>query len=166
MAPRKKGGGKNPRAKATAASETETAKPSEVSRLTGAAVLKKLLTSAHHAQKDMNEIGGGHRQKLADAVKTQNLHKGAFAEIRRIDKMMRKKGSGMAEAKLYADTVAAYLDSTGMAEALSKVEELPLGEPAETEETEPETETGGDKEPNVVRPRFPAAQQTGEAANG
>lgn len=84
------------------------AKPSEVRKAISQKKLRSLLASARSTKADVDEIVGGHRSEIADAVERNFLHKGVFATIKRLDRMEPEK---LAE---WRDTFDHYWDISGL----------------------------------------------------
>lgn len=119
------------------------------SKVTPAATLKSLLSDVRGLTKNVDEIVGSLREKLAFAKAKKNLNTKAFAELRKYDKMEPEK------AAEYHHTVIRYLELTGIMAKIDSVGRLPLGDDApeageageggqaetETEETETDGET-------------------------
>lgn len=84
------------------------AKPSEVRKAISQKKLRSLMASARSTKKDVDEIVGGHRSELADAVEKHHLHKGVFAVIKRLDRMEPEK---LAE---WRDVFDHYWDISGL----------------------------------------------------
>jgi hypothetical protein len=95
------------------------------------AMLKKLLKDGRVAQAEVDGLVGNIREQIGNAVEKHHLHKGAFALIKKFDKM---------EAEPLAalwDTMLAYMDMTGLMKRIESVEKLPFGEaPAVDDELE------------------------------
>lgn len=139
------------KAAASAAAEAQQRKGIQ---LPSESVLKKLLKSAETTQNEVDGLVGEHREAIANAVERHHLHKGAFADTKKISRMIAKRGAE--HAAEYWDTLLAYLDLSGVMGKITAVGKLPLdGDSPEEGEKE-----GGDEEEEVS-----AAETQGQPTN-
>lgn len=101
--------------------------------------LKSLLRSINSLTKDKDKAVGSIREKIGYAKANQHLHTGAFAWIRKLDKMEPE------EAALFLDHFGHMLIASGIQAKIDQVQDLPLSEPASDDaDDEGEDETGGE----------------------
>lgn len=117
----------------------EPVKPSEVEAQIGKNKLRALLRAASSAHKDQREIAGGLGKKIQEASENDHLHLKAFAELRKRDRMTPEK---LAD---YVDTVAFYMDLSGLTERAASAPRLRLEPGAEEEGDGTDKETGGEE---------------------
>lgn len=137
-----------------------------IRRFTPERKLKSLLASNRAHQKQISGITGTLREEIANAVKNDHLHKGAFAIIKRWDKM---EPEALA---LEWDHLLDYWEKSGLKARADSVQRLSLedgdtgdvGEAGDADEGDaggppatilPAAEGEADAE-NVTRPRFGA----------
>jgi len=140
MAPRKKD---NPKGKAKKADEPadNQVKSSQVIKSISANDLKSLLKHKRQAQDFAAETNGSLGEKIAAAVENKNLHRKAFSECAKIDRMIIKKG--VEAAAEYYDVLQHYLDISGLMAKIEGVQRLPLGDDKEDPADEAPKEDGG-----------------------
>lgn len=115
-----------------------------VRQLTPENKLNNLLKSARSCAKQVNEITGSHREKIANAVEKDHLHKGAFAWIKALDKKEPE------EIAAWLDHFNHYLDVSGIQKRADDAPNLGLedddtGEPDEDKESRrPRLVAGGE----------------------
>lgn len=156
-----KGGGKKAaksgakRAPFKAPVEAKTGKPPAgtpkaeaiVARVTPAATLKSLLSTCRGYKANSDSIISKMREEIGFAVEKKHLEKGAFALLRKFDKMEAEKG-----AELW-HTLVRYMELSGVMAKIDAVGRLPLGdddgEEVETETPAPAVKArGGRKDKN------------------
>lgn len=115
MARGKKGGAAAKPPKSDQA-KTATDKAGQIS----ARKLKSLMAEGRKATQDTREIAGTLGQQIKDAVENDHLHKGAFAVIRKLDRMEPEK---LAD---FLDTLDYYRDISGINERAAKVMRMDL----------------------------------------
>lgn len=98
--------------------------PSQVLKSISKPKLLKLLASARQTKADVDEIVGTHREQIADAVEKHNLHKGAFAMVKRLDRLEPGK---LADWLDYLDH---YLDISGLRDKAATAPRLAMGDGA------------------------------------
>jgi hypothetical protein len=114
--------------------------------------LKSLLSECNLKAVKIGSINGELREKIAYAVEHHHLNNKAFAETRKIAKMVEKNP---AIAHDYVTTVMAYCDMTGLTAKMLSAPRLPLEDADKEKPAATKKGNGADKgdEPNVVRPR-------------
>lgn len=131
-------------AKKTAAKKAKngSAEPPKKMVAKGAAIseskLKSLMKSSRQAKNDISEIAGALGSEIKAAVENNHLHRKAFGVIKMADRMEPEK---LAD---FLDSLALYLDMSGLNERASKVQRMAFG-PGETEESDDEDEDGNAK---------------------
>lgn len=113
------------------------AKPKKIVRqLTPEKDLQNLLRQCKGHEKNIAEYVGSLREKIGNAVEKKHLHKGAFATIRKLDKMEPE------QVAAWLDHFNHYLDVSGIQKRADDAPALDLeGEKDEGEGDEGETET-------------------------
>ena len=106
--------------------------PSQVLKSITQKKLKQLLASARSTKADVDEIVGTHREQIAEAVEKNNLHKGAFAMVKRLDRLEPGK---LAD---WIDYLEHYLDISGLYDKAATAPRLPVGDGASEEAGEAE----------------------------
>jgi hypothetical protein len=103
-----------------------------VLQATPANTVKKLLKDLRGQAEDIAEIRGEMGAAVKDAVDNKHLHKKAFADVRRLDKLSAEKLADHLDHFLY------YLDVTGLSDRAKSAQRLPgtVKDPAEAEEEE------------------------------
>lgn len=124
--------------------------PSQVLKSITQKKLKQLVASANQMKDDVDELVGTHREQIAEAVEKNNLHKGAFADAKRMSRIGRKNPGKLADHFDYRDH---YEDLLGLRELAATAPRLPVGEGAGEGDGE---ESGGDR--GKVTP-FPKAAE-------
>lgn len=119
MAKKKPGKGDDSEAEA---GETKGRVVHQPARVISKTKLKSLLASARSTKADIDEIVGTHRAQIARAVEEDNLHKGAFAWIKRLDRLEPEK---LAE---WLDCFEHMLDISGIGDRAKQVQRLGLGD--------------------------------------
>jgi len=135
----RKGSRKQAKQRAAAPEPTET---DTVRQYCGASKLQSLLKQSRGLQGQMNSLSGSLREAIANAVKKDHLHKGAYSIIKRWDKM---EPEALA---LEWDHLIEYWESSGLKERAESVQSLAL-EPAESSEEVVEEEEGP---PTTIQP--------------
>lgn len=162
--PAPKGGGKKKPAKPAKAAAKEKVKPSETMKVTPGGTLKSLLSTCRGYKQNSDSVISKMREEIGYAVDKKGLHKGAFAELRKLDKMEPEKASE------YWHTLNAYMESSGVMAKIEAVGRLPLGDDGEEDsevaeaaaDHEAEGNGAADVDPevageNVTRPQFGGA---------
>lgn len=96
--------------------------PSQVLKSISQKKLKQLLAHARSTKQDVDEIVGTHRSQIAEAVEKNNLHKGAFAMVKRLDRLEPGK---LADWLDYLDH---YLDISGLRDRAATAPRLAMGD--------------------------------------
>lgn len=145
----KKGGGEPP------AETTEAAPRVGASVLINQRQLKALLNATKSIANQTSELVGSLREKIAYAVEKQGLHKKAFAEVRKLDKMEPE------QALEYETHRAAYMDMLGITEKINAAARLPMGDEKATG-TASDDDVGGapSNVARLPRRRSAAAEET------
>lgn len=99
-------------------------------RQISATALKKLLSGGRSAKADADEVLGAHRAAIALAVENDNLHKGAFGWIKRLDRL---ENEAIAAWLHHFDRMA---EISGLRKRAASVPDLGLEEGAEGETEE------------------------------
>jgi hypothetical protein len=94
----------------------------QISVLINEAQLNSLLKHGRSTSKQVAELTGSHREKIAYAKDKHGLHTGAFAIIKRWD---RKEPEALLEEYTH---LQAYLDLSGIREKMESVARLDIGE--------------------------------------
>lgn len=107
-------------------------KPSDVKPAITQKKLRALMSSARSVQKDVSSLVGTHREQIADAVENHHLHKGAFAVIKRLDRLEPEK---LAD---FLDCLDHYRDISGLDDRAASAPKLAMGDefPAPAGESE------------------------------
>ncbi len=151
-----------PKSKAKSKTKTKPAVAaktvSDVHKLTNAKVLTGLLRRNAEAATKTASINGSLREDIAYAVEHNYLHKGAFAILKKFDRMEDVK-----LAELWP-TLLAYMDMTGVTKKIEAVERLPLGDQTDGEAEPGEAEETDDAKPPRAGPALdPATETHGQA---
>jgi hypothetical protein len=96
----------------------------QISVLINEAQLNSLLKHGRSTSKQVAELTGSHREKIAYAKDKHGLHTGAFAIIKRWD---RKESEVLLEEYTH---LQAYLDLSGIREKMESVTRLDIGDDA------------------------------------
>jgi len=138
---------------------TERVLPDQVLKSISRKKLKDLLAAARSTKQDVDEIVGTHREQIAEAVEKHNLHKGAFAMCKRLDRLEPGK---LAD---WLDYLQHYLDISGLYDRAATAPRLEMGDAAgETADNDDDAEKDAEPEPAPSRgrgtvTRFPAAAE-------
>lgn len=97
----------------------------QISVLINEAQLNSLLKHSRSTGKQVSELTGSHREKIAYAKDKHGLHTGAFAIIKRWD---RKEPEALLEEYTH---LQAYLDMSGIRERMESVTRLDIDDPRE-----------------------------------
>lgn len=124
--------------------ETEAVKPSEVRKMPSTRTLKALIKEKALLRAEFAEKRGEHGANVKNAVENQNLHKGAFALVEKMNKQEPEKLADM------WDHLVHYMEVLGLRARIDSVQRLDLEPKGEDGEDE------GEPEPENVH-RFPAA---------
>lgn len=114
--------------------------------------LTKLLSARRSTSKQVDELNGSYRSKLATAVEKNNLHKKAYATLVTLDKMEPE------QALEYWTHLIAYMDLAGITEKIDSVAKLPLQEKPEGGEGD----VGGEPPTSLAERRKQRQQQEEE----
>ena len=139
----------------SAAAEPAQGTPSVATKLISEAMLKKLLKRDAAIKDDIDGKVGELRETIANAVEKHHLHKGAFALLKKFDRMEPEKA-----AELW-DTMLAYMDMAGVMAKIESVAKLPLEGDSDDEAEEGETEMPSGAV--VERPQFGGRRQAATA---
>lgn len=115
--------------------------------------LRNLLKQCAGLKDDLDETTGILREKIAYAVDKKNLHKKAFAELRKLNKMEAEK---LAD---YWDTLQAYMEMAGLMERMESVARLPLEDGKKGGDEDEKDEEPAPPAEAVSRPRLVAVNE-------
>ena len=103
--------------------------------------LNKLLNADNRFKGEIDGVVGQLREEIKFAVENKHLHKGAYADLKRYDRMEPEK---LAERFL---TLLAYMRMRGLFTRINSVERLDLGDepPADDDEAKPAKAKAGPK---------------------
>ena len=114
----------------TPETDTEAVRPSEVRKIPSARALRSLLKEGRKMQSDVAELRGEHGASIKNAVENQNLHKGAFAILKRLDKLEAEKAADL------WDHLRAYMDVVGLDTRIKSAMRLDLDGASSGEEND------------------------------
>lgn len=86
--------------------------------------LNKLLDADNGYKEEISDVVGTLREKIGNAVENDHLHKGAYADLKKFDRI--KTAEKLSEHFL---TLLAYMKMRGLFERINSVQRLDLDEP-------------------------------------
>ena len=125
-------------------------------RVISSAKLKKLLAADRSARHDVDSIVATIRERIAQAVEKDNLNKGVYGIIKRLDRLPPET------LNIWLEDLDHMLDASGLRERAASAPQLSMAgeDPNETEADEEEQEKASKRKGSVTK--FP--QPRGEAA--
>lgn len=130
-------------------SATEKAKDGKAIQLITERQLKKLLKNAEDMKEAVDGLVGSHREEVKNAIEKQHLHKGAFADVKRLSKIKSNEALAM-----HWDTLLAYMEMSGLMKRIESVQSLPLDDDKADEAAGEGGDQEGDAGSKVTRPQF------------
>lgn len=108
--------------------ESTAAKGSDLTKVISGNKLKKLMASKRAATKDASEINGQIGSEIKSAIENDNLHRGAFSFICRLDRMEPEA------LRNFMDHFEYLYDASGLKKRADSVMRMPLEDGEEGEE--------------------------------
>lgn len=134
------------------AEKTTPAKGSDLTKVISGPKLKKLMAAKRSATKDASEINGQIGSEIKSCIENDNLHRGAFTLICRLDRMEPES------LRNFMDNFEYLYDASGLQKRAESVIRMPL------EEGDGEEGDGEEDEGDSKVTKFPTAKQAAEAA--